>query len=264
MIDKLIQEVKRPPPSSTLLPSPPVETGYLLLADITGYTLFMVKTELEHAQAVIKEINEVIIDSLTPTMALAEVEGDAVFVHAPVSGISHGDDVVKLIEKTYVRFRRKREEMSSMATCPCRACKAIPSLDLKFILHVGKYVLQTYGHQQKPVGSDVNLSHRLLKNGVGASTGWSAYVLFTQQGLEMMGIRPHGLFTSVERYEHFPPLRTYSLNLETRAKEISESRRYLFKDRVFSTGHAPRRFKVDPQVFTLPVGSNKPQERKSR
>jgi hypothetical protein len=62
--------------------------------------------------------------------------------------------------------------MQHNATCPCKACQAISSLDLKFVSHHGEYVLQNITGMSKPVGSCVNLAHRLLKNNVRKETGW--------------------------------------------------------------------------------------------
>ncbi len=203
--------------------------GYLLLADITGYTSFMAGTELQHAQAVVQEVNDLVINSLTPTMILAEVEGDAVFVYSPLDMISRGESLIELVEATYVRFRRQREVMNTRTTCTCKACEAIPNLDLKFVVHAGEFVMQNYGLQQKPVGSDVNLSHRLLKNSVAEATGWTAYALFTRESLKALGVQLSGLLETTETYEHFPPLQACSLNLATRYKEIVDTHRYLLK-----------------------------------
>ena len=40
--------------------------GYLLLADISGYTAFLTGTELEHAHGIINELTSLIRDQLTP------------------------------------------------------------------------------------------------------------------------------------------------------------------------------------------------------
>jgi class 3 adenylate cyclase len=42
------------------------EKGCLLLADITGYTEYMGETELMHAQDVIADLLETIVDSVEP------------------------------------------------------------------------------------------------------------------------------------------------------------------------------------------------------
>lgn len=55
--------------------------GYLLLADISGYTAFLTGTELEHAQAIIHELTSLIRERLTPPMRFVKLEGDAVFCY---------------------------------------------------------------------------------------------------------------------------------------------------------------------------------------
>lgn len=56
--------------------------GYLLLADISGYTAFLTGTELEHAQAIIHELTTLIRQRLAPPMRFVKLEGDAVFCYA--------------------------------------------------------------------------------------------------------------------------------------------------------------------------------------
>jgi hypothetical protein len=79
-------------------------------------------------------------------------------------------------------------------------------LDLKFICHFGEYVLQKISGKEKPLGSDVNLSHRLLKNNVSILTGWRAYALFTEECLTEMKMLPDGMTRCIESYEHFSKL----------------------------------------------------------
>ena len=95
---------------------------------------------------------------------------------------------------------RKRAAASGYLPC---ACRAIPSLDLKFIIHFGEYLVQSVSGAKQLVGSDVNLVHRLLKNSVpvpeyvlmseglraadektlGAQAGKLPVVLFTAGGI---------------------------------------------------------------------------------
>ncbi|HET6272120.1 MAG TPA: DUF2652 domain-containing protein, partial [Bacteroidota bacterium] len=60
-----------------------VEQGYLVLADISGFTPFVAESELDHSQAILSEILKIIIRNLTPVLTIAEVEGDAVFGYVP-------------------------------------------------------------------------------------------------------------------------------------------------------------------------------------
>lgn len=59
--------------------------GYLLVADISGYTTFLTGTELEHSHAIVTEL---IRAALSPPMQFVKLEGDAVFCFAPPTGTS--------------------------------------------------------------------------------------------------------------------------------------------------------------------------------
>jgi uncharacterized protein DUF2652 len=56
----------------------------LLIADISGYTKFLRLHRLStsHAQQVITELLESVIDAATPPLKICEVEGDAEFFYA--------------------------------------------------------------------------------------------------------------------------------------------------------------------------------------
>src|SRR3970282_268356 len=106
--------------------------GYLVLADISGYTSYLAGTELEHSQEVLTELLELIVARLTPTLTLSKLEGDAVFASAPEARFSRGEALRDLIEATYVAFGDRVEGIRRHTTCTCNACRAIPTLDLKF------------------------------------------------------------------------------------------------------------------------------------
>lgn len=207
------------------------EEGYLVLADISGYTSFIAQTELEHAHEILTELLELIVSSIKPVMTISKLEGDAVFAYVPSDKISRGETVLELVEATYVAFRNKTQIMHSRTTCTCNACRNIPKLDLKFITHYGSFILQKpVAGLRELVGSDVNLAHRLLKNHVSEETKWRAYALFTEKTLDMMGVRPEKMFNAVETYEHLGDVRTYSMNLHERFSELTSSRQLVIHD----------------------------------
>jgi len=201
-----------------------VERGYLVLADISGFTSFIAESELDHSQVILSDILKLIIRNFTPTLTIAEVEGDAVFGYALHQRLSRGETLLEVIEATYFEFRNKRESSRRMATCKCKACQMIPLLDLKFITHYGEYVLQNVGGKQKPLGSSVNLIHRLLKNKVSESTGWRGYALLTEESLDKMDVYPLNMHTQAESYEHLGEIQTYSVNLDERYLELTQER----------------------------------------
>lgn len=199
--------------------------GYLLLADISGYTSYVASTELTHSQDILSELLELIIERFKPLLTIAKIEGDAVFAYASETKIPRGEAILELIESTYVAFRSRRDAAHRRTTCTCKACRNIPNLDLKFISHHGDYFVQDIAGTKELVGSDVNLIHRLLKNHVSESTGWRAYALLTEHSLRHLDIRPDGLFECVESYEHLGEVLTLSMDLHTRHKEIMDARR---------------------------------------
>jgi len=192
------------------------QVGTLVLADISGFTTFLAQTELEHAHDILAELLHLVIDRLPPALTLAEVEGDCVFAYAPADAFPRGQALLDLVEHTYASFIGRVEAIGRHTTCSCSACSAIPILDLKFIIHHGEYVLQTVTGPGKPLGSEVNLAHRLLKNHVGEASGWKAYALLTEPAVNALEIDAAGMFEQVEAYPELPPVRTFSFDLRAR------------------------------------------------
>jgi class 3 adenylate cyclase len=199
--------------------------GYLLIADISGYTSFLAGTELEHAQDILAALLETIVTQFQSRLTISKIEGDAVFAYVLDSNLPRGETLLELIERTYLAFRDHVDVAFRNTTCRCKACSAIPTLDLKFVAHFGDFVVQNVAGIRELVGSDVNLVHRLLKNHVYEATGWKAYILFTNQTLEHMNLRPDCLQKQMESYEHFGKVETYVMDMHQRHKELKESQR---------------------------------------
>ena len=131
--------------------------GYLVIADISGYTSFVAKTELEHSQAILAELLELLCEKIMPLMTISKLEGDAVFAYVDESKVTRGETLIEFMESVYVAFRDRQISMRRKTTCTCNACINIPSLDLKFIAHHGDYIIQHIANTRELVGSDVNL-----------------------------------------------------------------------------------------------------------
>ncbi len=200
------------------------QTGYLVLADITGYTFFVAGTELEHANKAISILLEAIIGKLSSQLTISKLEGDAVFAYMEESKPQGDQALLKLIEATYLAFRDQAEELCRTSTCPCKACRAIPSLDLKFMVHHGDFIFQQVAGIKDLLGTDVNLIHRLLKNHVAESTGWKGYALLTDQALERMQADKKSYIQQRESYEHLGEVATHVMDLHTRYEEIKGSK----------------------------------------
>jgi hypothetical protein len=205
--------------------TPVIQNGYLVLVDLSGYTSFLAYSELEHAHRILTELLTLLRGRLTPTLQLAEIEGDALFLYASRERLARGETLLELIESAYVAFRDNLRTMQRAATCPCQACQAARNLDLKFVTHFGEYVLQDFGGTAKPIGSSVNLAHRLLKNPVSETTGWPAYALFTEQALDQMKLQ---LLADIHKarleYDHLGTCNVGAIDLIRRYQELTAER----------------------------------------
>jgi len=200
--------------------------GYLILADISGYSTFVAKSELEHAHDILSELLELILKRLTSIFTLSKLEGDAIFAYAPEEKLQRGETLLELIESTDAAFKNQQEAVRRRTTCQCNACRNIASLDLKFIAHHGDYIIQTIGGYREMVGNDVNLIHRLLKNHVAEVSGWHGYALFTDQALSHIGLKPDGLQELNETYDT-GEVKIFVTNLKDRYQTLLDLRRVI-------------------------------------
>ncbi|HLO31573.1 MAG TPA: DUF2652 domain-containing protein [Anaerolineales bacterium] len=198
-------------------------TGYLVLADISGYTSFVAKTEIEHADMALSFLLETIVEKISGLLTICQLEGDAVFAYIEESQLQEAQPLLELIDQTYLAFREKALALFSQATCPCRACQALPTLDLKFMVHHGEFLMQKVAGVEHLLGTDVNLIHRLLKNHVSESTGWKGYALFTDRVLERMQTDKVSFVHQSESYEHLGEIGTYIMDMHIRYAEMRAS-----------------------------------------
>ena len=182
------------------------QNGYLVIADISGYTAFLSGSELEHAEDSLSALLSLMIEQTRSPLVLSRLEGDAVISYAPKETVLDGQTLVEIIETTYVEFGRARERMVLNTSCTCNACKNIPNLDLKFFVHYGSFLLQDLGTHIELIGNDVNLVHRLTKNTIVEQTVIRAYAAYTEQASEALEIGEfcRTLVQHSESYEEFP------------------------------------------------------------
>ena len=193
------------------------EHGCLLLADITGYTDYIGGTELTHAQDVVADLLETIVDAVEPTFVLSKLEGDAAFAYASIDTINP-TMVLDTIELAYFAFQKRLRDVAHSTTCPCEACVRIPTLDLKFFVHDGEYVVRQIARTEELTGSDVILIHRLAKGTSGDRIGKSAYAVYTKATLETMAMDPSilGFVSHTERFDDIGEVDVYIQDLAVR------------------------------------------------
>ena len=142
----------------------------LALIDISGYTRFTKLHRLSalHAEQIIGELLEAIIQRAGPPLMRYEILGDAVSFYATSDGsLALANEIRRQIEAIFDAFRiREGELVSDCSLCVCEACRSVGKLQLKAILHHGQAVFSTLLGAQKISGEDVILAYRLLKNSV--------------------------------------------------------------------------------------------------
>lgn len=178
--------------------------GYLVLFDLSGYTEFLVGSDLERAPGILHSLIGTTLEHVDAPLRIAEIEGDAIFAYARDDAFGAGGDLLGAIERVYCAFAAAREQMDRNATCDCAGCRLLPHLDLKVVAHHGSFALGRMlpGTPDKPMGVDVVLAHRLLKNRITERTGVKAYVFLTDACVRALGIVTDSGVQHAEVYEH--------------------------------------------------------------
>jgi hypothetical protein len=131
------------------------------------------------------------------------------------------------VEECYFAFRGRLRGIEHAVSCTCPACTKVTDLDLKFVIHHGKFVRRAGPRGEELTGNDVIVAHRLLKNGVTAALGLRAYALFTKACVEALDLDPAALALRrhVESYPDVGEVVGYVSDLEARWQEEQGRRR---------------------------------------
>lgn len=162
----------------------------LILADISGYTRFMVanQTAAVHGQGVISKLLETILAEVEIPLTLHAIEGDAVFLSASHPGDEAGwqqvlDTVRRKLMRFFEVFLESLVRIAESTPCGCVACQNVDALKLKIVVHSGTAVFHTVAGHAQISGTDVILAHRLLKNSVPSHE----YLLMTEAAWRDLG-----------------------------------------------------------------------------
>jgi len=202
------------------------EIGFLVIADLTGYTAYLSGSEIEHAPAIAGDLLETIVGRLEPPFRLTKFEGDAAFLFVE-DGRADGSLLFHAIEAAYIAFRRRLRSIDQATNCDCNSCRLAPRLDLKLFAHHGAYVRGQIAGRDELAGPDVILVHRLLKGRTATEARANGFVLFTDVAVDALGIDPEamGLTPGEETIEHLGRVATFTLDLEARWQAEAAERR---------------------------------------
>ena len=186
--------------------------GFLILADVSGFTRFVTTTELEHGSDIIAALLDEVVGHLSPPLEIQEIEGDAVFALGGQGSPLPKARLLEVLEDAFAAFKTRQRAMQEVETCPCGACQQSGSLDLKMVVHHGPFLRHMVGGRNRVTGTAVILVHRLLKNGLGRKGG---YALLTEPVLRSLGLdaAEAGLPAHTEHYEHLGDVRCFVRDL---------------------------------------------------
>lgn len=228
---------------------------FFFIADITGYTKFVAETELEHANGIVEALFDVILPMIRDPLAVANLQGDAVFAYALNSDLAEGQFLLDLADRVYCAFAETREKMEINTSGDCRACRAIGDLELKIILHYGQCATRDVGGAIELTGLDVITAFRLLKNKVQETTGLKAYTILTCDAVQQMALGE--AFETSERhtetFEHVGDVEYVLVDLQkVYSRKRGRERIYVSPDASLCFGEWTQHLKAPPEVvFTM-------------
>jgi len=206
----------------------------ILLADISGYTRFMVenRTAAVHGQLCINSLIEALLEQVDIPLTLQEIEGDAVFLYARDPGTDEGwrktlEEVGRKLPRFFDAFITRTGQTTESTPCGCAICRNSDQLGLKIVVHAGEAVFHEVAGRRQVSGPDVILAHRLLKNSVPSKE----YLLLSEPAFALLGAGLPGEFVSHEEaYEGFGPI---SMRVRSLEQELLAAR-----DAVYGLGEA--------------------------
>ena len=185
----------------------------MVLLDISGYTQFIKyrTTSLLHAEQIITELLDSVIEHAEYPLILNKLEGDAALLYSPI------DDpeptlvsIYQQVEGFIKTFRDKQKQLMQEGAggCACDACQKIGNLNIKAVMHCGPVILKQVRQFEELAGEPVILIHRLLKNNVPGD----GYILFTEDVYKILRTLMLPKLTAyVEHYDYMSPCKVYPL-----------------------------------------------------
>lgn len=144
----------------------------LVIVDISGYTDFITNrsVSLLHAEQIITELMESVIDRAEHPLNVNKLEGDAALLfreYQPGAASDCTTNVLAQVGGFFSSFATCLAEITDQRrNCGCEACGNTSKLKLKAFVHAGEIAVKKVRQFEELAGEDVILIHRLLKNTV--------------------------------------------------------------------------------------------------
>ena len=97
------------------------QSACFLIADISGYTEFLTKSELDHAQDALQNLFDVQLAHIKYPFVISGFRGDAIFMYVPETNFCEPQTILESLENLYFVFADVLRQMIYNTTCTCRA-----------------------------------------------------------------------------------------------------------------------------------------------
>ncbi|MAY79828.1 MAG: hypothetical protein CL930_03490 [Deltaproteobacteria bacterium] len=154
--------------------------GFVVLLDISGYTRFVRSHNLRHipvlgtrfrvtseahAEEVVTDLLETLINATSDLLRPEKLEGDAVlFTAVPENPSDFAQQLVTKLQTIFAVFQDRIHQIAFCSTCLCDCCSQMTQLKVKAIVHHGPFLIKKVAGFREIAGQEIIRAHRLLKN----------------------------------------------------------------------------------------------------
>lgn len=149
------------------------DTGIVIIPDISGFTDFVINTNMFIGKYITENLLKSIIYSNTLRLEVSEIEGDAVLFYK-FQDIPSFEETKIQIEVMYNNFKKE------VAKLALQFAIEIP-LSLKIIVHYGTFSKYKIDRFEKLYGTPIIEAHKMLKNHIAK---FPPYALFSEAFLK--------------------------------------------------------------------------------
>ena len=96
-----------------------ISRGYLLLADLSGYTAYLAESDPEHGPLIAGDFIETVVGRLRGAFRLEKLEGDAALFWADADKVT-GSMLIDVVDAAYFAFQRACRASPRRPPAPAR------------------------------------------------------------------------------------------------------------------------------------------------
>lgn len=151
----------------------------MCVPDMSGFTEFIVRNDLELSKEVIPTLLTGIIESNTIGFEVGDIQGDAVLFYK-ITDIPKFSEVIEQCRNIYFDFEARIKTIEKLYPDQIKSIIRPSFLGLKFIIHYGEVGVTSIQEKTRIIGEDVIVTFRLMKN----SIPLDEYILITEDCLD--------------------------------------------------------------------------------